>query len=162
MVIVVLSGVIGRFIYIQIPRSTSGEELSENEIIIKQSEISNMIQNKFNLKKESLIDLNIVIDNIKKRKQGFFQLLFNFRILINKDKKQIQELFENLKMDDQKLILSLVKKEIQLSRKSINLDLMKKLFSYWHVAHLPFALIMLAIAIVHIAVAIAFGYTWEF
>jgi hypothetical protein len=39
---------------------------------------------------------------------------------------------------------------------------MQKLFKYWHVAHLPFALVMLVIMVVHVAVSIVFGYTWIF
>jgi hypothetical protein len=33
---------------------------------------------------------------------------------------------------------------------------------YWHVAHLPFALIMLVIMLIHVAVALIFGYNWIF
>jgi len=39
---------------------------------------------------------------------------------------------------------------------------MKQLFKYWHVAHMPFALIMLVIVIIHIAVTLSFGYKWIF
>ena len=35
-------------------------------------------------------------------------------------------------------------------------------FGYWHVLHIPLALVMLIALIIHIAVAIAFGYTWIF
>ena len=37
-----------------------------------------------------------------------------------------------------------------------------KAFSYWHVLHIPLALVMLVTLIVHVGVAIAFGYTWIF
>jgi len=39
---------------------------------------------------------------------------------------------------------------------------MQEFLRYWHVAHLPFALIMLVIMIVHIIVALLFGYKWIF
>jgi len=39
---------------------------------------------------------------------------------------------------------------------------LRKLFKYWHVAHLPFALIMLIIMVIHVAVTLAFGYRWIF
>jgi hypothetical protein len=39
---------------------------------------------------------------------------------------------------------------------------MQNLFKYWHVAHLPFALIMLVIMIIHVAVTVTFGFRWIF
>lgn len=87
MVAVVLSGVIGRFIYIQIPRSVEGRELSIEEV------------------QSNPALLHIRIDRLQQ---------------------------------------------------------MKRLFKYWHVAHLPFALIMLVIVVLHVIVTLLFGYTWIF
>jgi hypothetical protein len=56
----------------------------------------------------------------------------------------------------------MVKKEIVLSNKIGRLQMMQKLFKYWHVAHMPFALIMLIIVVIHVAVTLAFGYKWIF
>jgi hypothetical protein len=42
------------------------------------------------------------------------------------------------------------------------LQTMQTLFKYWHVAHLPFALIMLVIMVIHVAITIVFGYKWIF
>jgi hypothetical protein len=39
---------------------------------------------------------------------------------------------------------------------------MKKLFSYWHVAHFPFAIVMLIIMAVHVVVTVVLGYRWIF
>ncbi len=33
-------------------------------------------------------------------------------------------------------------------------------FGYWHVFHIPLALVMLIALLVHIGVALVFGYTW--
>lgn len=70
-------------------------------------------------------------------------------------KKQIDK-------EERKSVLKMVKDEIALSHKIGRLQLMQKLFKYWHVAHLPFALIMLIVLIVHVAVTLAFGYKWIF
>jgi hypothetical protein len=61
-----------------------------------------------------------------------------------------------------KKLLSLVKEDLILSRKIELLDTMQNLFKYWHVAHLPFALVMLVIMIIHVGVTIVFGYKWIF
>jgi len=39
---------------------------------------------------------------------------------------------------------------------------MQKLFSYWHIFHKPFAIIMLVIVLVHIVATVLMGYTWIF
>ena len=62
----------------------------------------------------------------------------------------------------QRTILRPGENEISLNRKIDRLDTMQNLFKYWHVAHLPFALVMLIIMIIHVAVTIAFGYRWIF
>jgi hypothetical protein len=38
----------------------------------------------------------------------------------------------------------------------------QRLFGYWHVFHLPLAILMFTILAVHIGVAVVFGYTWFF
>jgi len=52
--------------------------------------------------------------------------------------------------------------EIILSRRLGMLRTMQNLFKYWHVAHLPFALAMFVIMIIHVIVTITFGYKWIF
>jgi cytochrome b561 len=50
---------------------------------------------------------------------------------------------------------------IQVSKSTAaRLETMKKAFRYWHIIHLPFALIMLIIVAIHVGVVIYFGYIW--
>lgn len=92
MVAVFVSGIIGRFIYIRIPRTIEGRELTLNEV--------------------------------------------------------------------RKLNAGLA--EAALERRIERLRKMQKLFTYWHVAHLPFAIIMLIIMLIHVVVTLTFGYRWIF
>ena len=55
-----------------------------------------------------------------------------------------------------------VKKELRLSRRIARLQRMQQLFKYWHVVHMPFALIMLVVVIIHIGITVAMGYRWIF
>jgi hypothetical protein len=59
-------------------------------------------------------------------------------------------------------LAGLVRREIRLNRRIARLHTMQELFRYWHVAHLPFALIMLVIMVIHVGVTLAFGYRWIF
>jgi len=151
MVAVVLSGVIGRFIYIQIPRSIEGRELSLNEVKEMKTDLSKVLNEKFKLD-HFAVQLFISFtkeEEIAKNRVSLFRL-----------RKELKN--RKLPKGERKSILTMVKNERSLSRKITRLQTMQKLFKYWHVVHLPFALIMLVILIVHVAVTLAFGYKWIF
>lgn len=63
---------------------------------------------------------------------------------------------------ERKSVLKIVNDELALERRIGRLKTMQNLFKYWHVAHLPFALVMLIIMVIHIIVTITFGYRWIF
>jgi len=67
-----------------------------------------------------------------------------------------------LKRAEYREIKKLVKNELSLNRRIERLVMMQNLFKYWHVAHLPFALVMLIIMIIHVGVTLTFGYRWIF
>jgi hypothetical protein len=100
LMIVWFSGLIGRFIYIQIPRTIEGRMLNIQEV---------------------------------------------------------QEKIENLEAGhkDEKLLR-------KLKRQVKGLEKMKRIFNRWHYAHLPFALIMLIIMVIHVSVVLFLGYKWIF
>jgi hypothetical protein len=52
--------------------------------------------------------------------------------------------------------------EDQINRTIKRLDKMQRLFGYWHVVHLPFAIVMLIIMLIHVGVTVLFGYRWIF
>jgi len=162
MVAVVLSGVVGRFIYIQIPRTVEGEELSIEDIKELQENIKLNLKDNYNLKDKTYNKLVSLLDS-KEETPGVLATIFNFNF---SERKKLFKVKSLLKKEISKVhfneFIELAQKEISLNTKISHLSMMKKLFGYWHVIHLPFALIMLIIAIVHVGIAIAFGYTWKF
>jgi hypothetical protein len=56
----------------------------------------------------------------------------------------------------------LLLKEQILAKRIQRLEKLHNLFKYWHVIHLPFALIMLIIMVIHVGVSLYFGYSWIF
>ncbi len=149
MMAVVLSGVIGRFIYIQIPRTIEGRELSLSEVRGMKTDIRDILVSKYSL--DSSV-LQVIVESTSESR--------NDRSGVRRIKRTLKE--NKLSRTQRLQILRLVKNEISLYRKIDRLQTMQKLFRYWHVAHLPFALIMLVIMLIHIAVSIVFGYTWIF
>lgn len=149
MVAVVASGVIGRFIYIQIPRTIEGRALSLSEVKNMQTDITQVLEHKYELEAPAIqLFVNFTEANTSQRP--------DFATL----KHTLQQ--NNVSHHEQKEILKMVREERSLSRKISRLETMKKWFKYWHVAHMPFAIIMLVIVVIHIIVAITFGYKWIF
>ena len=151
MVAVVLSGVIGRFIYIQIPRTIEGRELSLNEVKNMKTDLTVLLTEKYKLE-NNIIELIVSFTNEQNVTSNYKMTKY----LRNELKSN------NLSRNERNSILKMVKNEMSLSRKIGRLETMQRLFKYWHVAHMPFALIMLIIVIIHIGVTLAFGYKWIF
>jgi hypothetical protein len=165
MVAVFLSGIIGRFIYIQIPRTIEGRELSLNEVRSMKTDIGDQIHKLVALDEESY---NVIVDSTKKKTELYHpNFLVRFVRKYRDDRKTVINVKKVLRRNkitkpQQKDVLALVKSDITLNRRIERLVIMQNLFKYWHVAHLPFALVMLIIMIIHVAVTIIFGYRWIF
>jgi hypothetical protein len=165
MVAVFLSGVIGRFIYLQIPRSIEGRELTLNEVRGMKSDVAGTLKSSYNLDDNSF---NVIAESVKKRvgvyyKSAIVRYIKN-RSEDRKSVRAVKKVLKHNKLDraESTKILKLVKDDMTINRRIEQLDTMQNLFKYWHVAHLPFALVMLIIMVIHVGVTILFGYRWIF
>ena len=165
MVAVFLSGIAGRFIYLQIPRSIEGRELDLNEIREMKSDVAGIARTSYNLDDESY---NIISDSIKKKVELYHKNpLVRFFRKNTDDLRSIRSVKQVLKKNklpkpEYNKIVNLVKDDIRLNRRIERLATMQNLFKYWHVVHSPFAMVMLIIMVIHVAVTIVFGYRWIF
>jgi hypothetical protein len=165
MIAVVFSGVIGRFIYLQIPRTIEGREMSLNELAKMKSGLFNKIESKLQFDQEFVLYLNETLSVRCPESTGNFfqkigpQLKFEKELLSQIGLKLKSE---NISKKDYHSIMRMVRGEIVLNRRIAWLSTMQDFLRYWHVAHLPFALVMLVIMIIHVVVAVIFGYKWIF
>jgi hypothetical protein len=162
MVAVVLSGVIGRYIYIQIPRTIEGRALSLNEIQDRKNTIASILANNYDLE-----DLDVSTFGASLQLQGVGNVGGNTPPSFFAKQKRISAIksklrANNLPRKDIRKVVRLVKEEMTINKRIERLQLMHKLFRYWHVAHLPFAVVMLVIVVLHVGITLAFGYTWIF
>lgn len=100
MVIVVLSGVVGRFLYIRLPRDWQGRELT-------------------------FADATVALRKLEQKNDP--------------TDKEVQE-------------------REKLARQIRSLERNQRFFKYWHIAHRPFALIMLVIVVVHVVATLLLGF----
>ncbi|MBK8499931.1 MAG: hypothetical protein IPL52_14205 [Flavobacteriales bacterium] len=160
MVAVVASGVIGRFIYIQIPRTIEGRELSLNEVKGLRTEVVETLKSRAELDADVIALIIGAGEADEKHVGGFMARRMRERRTLGVIGARLKQ--RSMARADRKAVMEMVKDEFALSRRIGRLQLMQRLFKYWHVAHLPFALIMLIILIIHVAVTLAFGYRWIF
>jgi hypothetical protein len=130
-----------------------------------KSDFADTIRTTYNLDEESY---NVLTDSVK-NKIGLYKKnpivrsiskYFDERNTIRSVKSVLKR--NKLPKAEYKKVLALVNDNITLNRRIERLDRMHNLFKYWHVAHLPFALVMLIIMIIHVGVTILFGYRWIF
>ena len=167
MVAVVLSGIVGRFIYVQIPRSIQGQELSMNELSDINNNLSLKLKKDFFINESLLIELNKIASPDKYKRItltnsiGFIiHDFWSHRIILRKLKKNMK--FSGVTKIRIKEMTRIVKSKLVVSRRIGLLRTMQKFFRYWHIFHLPFAIIMFIIMFIHIGVTVAFGYKWIF
>lgn len=167
MVAVVLSGVIGRFIYIQIPHSISGQELSMNDL----NDITLDLDKK--LRKETAVTNSLLLEI----EDAFSPELFQKMAFVSgvvyaikghlKSRKILKRLRTGLKVSGTdkhhiREIMETARSKTVIARRIGLLRTMQKIFRYWHIVHLPFAIVMFVIMFIHVAVTIVFGYKWIF
>lgn len=167
MAAVVFSGVIGRFIYVRIPRTIQGKELDIKQLNEMSSDLSTRLAREITIGEQLAAKINHLSDLNRYKhialKNSFAYIIqdyFRMRFALSALKRDMIE--KNIHRMKRKEILSLTKTKLILTRRIAYLRTMQKLFKYWHIVHLPFAITMFVIMFVHVAVTIIFGYKWIF
>ena len=167
MTAVALSGIVGRYLYVQIPKGIQGDELSVKELEEESAKLYHELSDEFGLDPVDLRKID-ALASPKQMKSISITSLITFFILNDLTRRaRLKRIVLHLhgKSVDAvtvKKILSIANDRIKLLRRIHFLEQVKNLFHYWHVVHLPFSIIMFVILFIHIGVAITFGYTWIF
>jgi len=163
MVLVVISGVFGRYLYVRIPKTLQGTFLSLEAVESKRAEALSMVQD------ENIFDGSVLAELTQQIRPGeprslphalFLGLQWDFTR--RRREKRIRSLLETvgghgpLRMELETLAIN----EVRLAGQAALLGPFQRLFRYWHVFHLPLAIVMFLILAVHVTVAILFGYAW--
>ncbi|MBK6341457.1 MAG: hypothetical protein IPF41_02410 [Flavobacteriales bacterium] len=160
MVAVVASGVIGRFIYIQIPRTLEGRELSLNEVKGLRAELVETLKGRAHLDESLIALITGPQEGADASSKSFIARFAEEHRVLATIRSILRQ--RNVPKEERQWVIRTVKDEFAISHRIARLQTMQRLFKYWHVAHLPFALIMLIILLIHVAVTLAFGYRWIF
>ncbi len=161
MVLVVLSGFVGRYLYVRVPRSIRGSELTYEELSQRAAELGEELA-------DSALPPSLAarIAAIERQASPGGGAPSSFRVLWLGDaslKRELRHLRREISrsgVSHARLeeLLHLIRERTTLMRRIAYLDRTKKLFSLWHVFHQPLVYLMLVIAAVHVAVALYMGY----
>ncbi len=165
MIIVMLSGIVGRYLYLKIPRDFSGEELTLQKVQQEAQQLAHHLQEQYAIEPRRL---QLFLGDFHLREmlnRNFLSLWFSL-LLFDIQRKRIRHKIrhwlqqEGIPKEKQQQLVQLVWRRLEIEQKLILWNKIHQMFHYWHVFHKPFAIIMYLILVVHVAIAIWLGYTW--
>ena len=167
MLAVMFSGIIGRYIYIQIPRDEEGHELALGQIDEKNLELSEMLIKNYDISPEVMSKINRMIDiSFNQQTKGLSAL---YHIITDdmrrpfrfwKLKRFIMKNYPQFPPKAIRRIMLLSKTKTLMHRRRVLLGAVTNVFHLWHVIHKPFAWIMIIIMLIHVTITVLMGYKW--
>jgi hypothetical protein len=165
MLVVCASGVMGRYLYVRIPRDRSGLELSLDQVNGERRTLLTRIAAITGLDPR---DVERALEIDPRPYAGLDPLRTLMRMV--RDDLTRRRVLRHLRrvwatagvarpLDPQGLreTLRLARREMSLHQQLRMLDATQRLFGYWHVAHRPFAVTALLAILIHVAVAVMIG-----
>lgn len=174
MLAVALSGIVGRYLYAQIPRSLTAVELSLSDLSSGEHELAGALLDQHLYSETQLtralrvpsrehirrigalaaIGEMIVLDlalpfriaGLRRASSGFSAKLRSLGGLFSAGDPEVES------------IVQIVRQKARLSKRIVFLDQTHKVFHLWHVIHRPFSYAFAILAIIHIAVVMGLGF----
>ncbi len=174
MLAVSLSGVIGRYLYGQIPRSLNAAELSLKEVQEIQAKLGEQLAEQRILPQSDLrvvlslpsaervqklptvvalvymmlLDLSRIfkIAALRRRRLSFGEALLTLGGLLKTKHPELEQ------------AVTVAREEASIAKRVLFLSCSQKVFHLWHVVHKPFSYTFAMLAIVHIVLVVMMGY----
>jgi len=165
MVAVAGSGVFGRFLYAQIPRTARGDELSLDEARRLEQELTVTLQRDFALSAAEIAALTGGDGDRTGRQRSLFGALVALLaapFLFRRRFARFRRLHREIPRHAAARLARLARQGELLHRRLALWRHLHELFHYWHVIHKPFAVLMYLFAAIHIGVAWVTGYARGF
>jgi hypothetical protein len=169
MVVVALSGVVGRYLYTRIPRSRSGIELSREEASAERRALLGTISEATGLAPDE-IEEALSPAGRQGSADGILSALFGMVADDLARRRTVHSLVRRLasaggstrRLDGAALrsVARLARRQVALTQQARMLDAIQRVFRLWHAGHRPFAVMLLIAVLVHVGVAIAVGQAW--
>lgn len=160
-VTVVLSGFVGRYLYVRIPRSLRGTELTRAELDARAAGLGDGLARSVaspavlaRLRAFELAEVPPSGGRVSVADWLFGEIALGRRLKALDGELQRSQLPEGFRRE----IIGLIAERSMLLRRVAYLERTRKLFNLWHVFHLPLVYLQLAIVAAHVAVTLYLGY----
>lgn len=166
--IVYLSGLVGRYLYVRIPRRRSGAELTRDEVTSEREKLLFEITARTGLSPAEVRE-TLAPDVESTRGRGPIGTIFRMVSDDRARRRAARQLARRTsakgaarRIDPRSLaqVLALARQEMALAQQIRMLEATQRLFRWWHVLHKPVAITAFIAVVTHIAVAVAVGATW--
>jgi hypothetical protein len=168
MIAVALSGVLGRYLYLQIPRTRAGDELTLAQVEDQRRELTRHLGEDLQVPEGALRELDEIAQAGASPRAPLLLLLLRLpwsslamRWRLRAFRHRLRGDLRNAPRPLLREVTRAVRQKAMLERRLVLWSRLQQLFHYWHVFHKPFALVMYLFMVVHIAVALLTGYGWR-
>lgn len=168
MVIIVISGIIGRYLYGQVPYRLNGYVKCLHDLEKTNEELNEKIKLNPSQYEEILDRFRRVLPQEEDKEQNSFKLFWlvvrsdwQRKWICNKLKRNIAQcdLMDKKYLPD---ILQFLEKKVQLMRRVAIHDIAQKVLNSWRFFHKKLSWLLLITAVLHLTVTIILGFRWVF
>jgi hypothetical protein len=164
MLMVSLSGIVGRYLYVHIPHGRSGAELSLDEIEKRRKDLTARIAATAGVQTSDVEPL--IVSALPNGRRG--GVLAALKVLIAGDLarwrtvRALRRRWAGRRLDYEAICeaVRLTRKRMALDQQLRMLDASHRLFRLWHVVHKPFSITAFVAVFVHVIAMIVLGVTW--
>lgn len=161
MIAVALSGFLGRFLYLQLPRTAAGDELTLAEALDLDAELTESLRQQFRLTPEEIAELETLASAGFGADQSLAAVLLQLPLARLSFRVRLARFRHHIRRVPAPLLarFAQVARQKALLRQRLALwGRLRELFHYWHVIHKPFAVLLYLFMTVHVVVAWMTGY----
>ena len=155
MLLVVFSGLVGRYLYRRIHNGLYGQKLNYEELrahhLLLKKQLQKVISTN-NPLQTLFADIETMVGDNNNTIVHSFRKVWSVNSKSKKLYKQLEKACKN-DPDESRLLVSMqgnIQKELSILQSMVGLSLYSRLFSLWHVVHLPFFYMLIITAIVHV------------
>lgn len=161
MFVVFLSGIVGRYLYVHIPRGRNGVELTMEEVASERRVLLEELARRVNVPAAEVERSLIPKSDYTPTANPIAVLSRMVRDDIAR-RRAVRAFCSGLGLSRASLspAMKLARRELALAQQARMLDGIHRVFRHWHAAHRPFAITALFAVCAHVIVAIRMGQTW--
>lgn len=164
MVVVATSGIVGRYLYLQLPRRRSGDELTLADLESRSGELTDRLRRETDLDDRHIAELDALGEVGVGANAPLALILVRLPldgwVLRRRIVRFRRSLGGILPHVDVVRVGRMALERAQLRHRIEMLARLQEAFHYWHVLHKPFAIVMYVFMFVHIGVALMTGYAF--